>query len=309
VSTTLSHRLRIASFNAAGGSVASRGNPSQDLVSTITQLAHEHELVALQEIHWSFDNMDQRFVWPTKRKDEQGPLHVSLGNELYQGLRKTHHVFFEPNFIVHAYHDREAVRNVQWGNMLLVRKNGKRQGPIITSSIAYGTGHLNTEKYDEETGRVYGGQPASRSLQIVRMRLGADYITVATGHGIWSKRGKVDCEARVAQNARWTQLINQHHRRTGTQHPVCFVGDLNLTSKLVCFHDLLKNKAIFGPEGGVNLNAIYKINDTRTPHYKRQEREADFALASPWLAARLSRFTINPHVESDHAVLSLELST
>jgi hypothetical protein len=60
--------------------------------------------------------------------------------------------------------------------------------------------------------------------------------------------------------------------------------------------------------GGVILNHTYGITDTRTKHYTKPVREADFVVVSRSLRPYVADLSVDLSAPSDHGTLMLRLN-
>jgi len=302
---TVHQKLTITALNTrAGVAISSEG---KTLTGDIVSVAREYDVCGLNEVLWHERTATvPTFAWSSVRKNEPGPYHLTLGNEIQEQLTATHHLFFAPNFTYQALHDRAPTSMPVWfGNLLLIKKS-RFPNHQTTTHFCYGTGNLNSETVIE--GKVVSGLPASRSVIVTTLHISAGYtVDIVFLHGLWTQKGKVDCPQRVAQNLYIQRAVAKHRRiHDCTSVGTVIIGDLNYTSKLKCFTDLCENISIFGGIGQ-NLNHIWGITDTRTAFYTRTEREADFVIVSESLIDHVNNFDAVDDIPSDHKRLLLDL--
>lgn len=311
--------LRLGSLNLQCGTHTNRlKGLKRSLVRETAALIADYDLFSLQEVFRAHDRLSKRMYTPRSRKHgEQGPYDLAFVNELQELLRATHDVHFAPYFSVPGLHDNEPdfMEPTQFGCVVAVRKTLRY---VHSSGITYGRGELNREpifaNHPPGSQPLRYGTPASRSAHVVTI-LGNDgkgLLSFLSGHGIWSRFGKVDIPARMAQNAGWAKLVTDHRRsfRLPTQAPLIFMGDLNYTDSLVCFADILSKTKLFGGECGIDLNAQYGVISTRNKYYTGELLQADFALAPASFVTnnRIRSFCVDPNTPTDHALLTLEVS-
>ncbi len=289
--------LTVASFNTWAGSY---DGPGLSLVEYIKKLAMTHQVLGLQEVHRSngIIRPKNRFVYGVNPGSRVGPIDTQLDNVLVAELKKTHNIFFVHHFRG-AYHDCEVgLENVLNGNMVLVHKDCRVIG--FNSGYIWGYDEINTE--DRQT---FKGRPGSRVAQCMTIQSGSVIITVMNIHGLWSANGKIDIPARDIQSSNIIELVGFHQSKLALKKrpPVLLLGDFNYTSQMKALSDLVTSSKLF-PEGGVNLNAKFGITDTRTPVYEKLVREADFMIASRYLADVCDGVSIDNDAPSDHACLS-----
>ncbi len=145
----------------------------------------------------------------------------------------------------------------------------------------------------------YGDHPRSRTAHAVRI---FDFTTgqpavIAHMHGLRYLEGKHDSPARLAQAKRLVQLV-RNIAEAGDRIIVC--GDFNVLPDSETFAVLreLDLKELVTTRG---------FTDTRTSHYTKQNRYADYMLVNP--AVKIDHFDVvrQPEV-SDHCPLLLEFS-
>ncbi|MBA4222604.1 MAG: metal-dependent hydrolase [Methylobacterium sp.] len=144
----------------------------------------------------------------------------------------------------------------------------------------------------------YGEHPRSRSTHVVRIH---DFdrgwpITIAHMHGLRDLKGKIDTPERLEQAHRFVALI-EAVAQPGDRLVVC--GDFNVEPGSRTFEILagLKVKDLVVGRGH---------SDTRTSHYKKSGRYADYMLVNE--AVEVLAFTVVEQPEvSDHRPLLLEI--
>lgn len=286
----------VGCFNSWSGSLVNHDPSPLDYICF--QASH-HDVLSLQEVHWSRDVTHPRYQDASNPGSRVGPIDTQLGNMIHKRLKSTHHVNFIPHF-PSAAHDCEPNDNgLLYGNLMLVKKTY----PVIhySTSAIHGDGNLNTEV--RSTG---AGLPGCRRAQWVTiMTRNNQPITIVNVHGLWSKFGKIDLSHRNRQSKQIIDYTSFHQSMTKLPHPppVLITGDFNYTSKLTAFSDLVNSPELF-PEGGVDLNEKFAITDTRTTWYKKDIREADFMICGEWFAKHCSRLITDPLSPSDHRLLS-----
>ncbi len=118
-------------------------------------------------------------------------------------------------------------------------------------------------------------------------------VTVAHLHGLRDPAGKHDTPARRHQAERLAELI-ERTRRPGDLVVAC--GDLNL----------LPDSETFAVLAGIGLVDLVGTADTRTSHYPKPVRHANYLLVSDPEQVRSFQVPATPEV-SDHRFLQLEI--
>jgi endonuclease/exonuclease/phosphatase family metal-dependent hydrolase len=132
----------------------------------------------------------------------------------------------------------------------------------------------------------------ARNIQYVSFMQNGKTITVVNFHGLWNGRGKTDSDDRIAQS----QKIIDFLRTCSGEVILC--GDFNLlpdTRSIKMFEDF----------GLCNLITEYKISSTRTSHYTKPEKFADYVFISKGL--QINDFKVLPDEVSDHAPLFIDM--
>lgn len=110
-------------------------------------------------------------------------------------------------------------------------------------------------------------------------------------HGLWNGKGKGDSEDRLEQSDRIRAFVSN------LAVPHVMLGDFNLRPDT---ESLARIEAC----GLRNLVSEYGITSTRTSHYTKPEKYADYAFASGGIEVK--DFRVLPDEVSDHAPLYLE---
>lgn len=131
----------------------------------------------------------------------------------------------------------------------------------------------------------------ARNIQYVSFVQNGKTITTINFHGLWNGQGKNDSEDRIAQSQKIIDFLNTRSGET------VLVGDFNLlpnTKSIKTFEDF----------GLRNLITDYQITSTRTPHYTKPEKFADYVFVSEGI--RVREFKVLPDNVSDHAPLFID---
>jgi exonuclease III len=137
-----------------------------------------------------------------------------------------------------------------------------------------------------------GGDMVSGRCQWVKL-LSADSenITVLNLHGLWQRNSKkADTKERLEQS----EKINEFFKSADGKKILC--GDFNIIP------DGQAMKMF--EEGMVNLVKKYNIASTRSSHYPKEEKFADYILVSPDIT--VNDFKVLPDEVSDHLPLMLD---
>lgn len=139
-------------------------------------------------------------------------------------------------------------------------------------------------------GDGWGPPPVPRTLHGVRL----PGLRVAHLHGLRDPAGKHDTPARAAQAERIAALLGALGPAGA---PLVLAGDLNL----------LPGSATFDRLAGLGLCDLVGDADTRTSHYAKAPRSADYLLVTPGVPVGRFEVVAEPEV-SDHRALLLELA-
>ena len=142
----------------------------------------------------------------------------------------------------------------------------------------------------------WGPPPVPRSLHGVRLGPSGTHgptLRVAHLHGLRDPAGKRDTPARAAQAERIVRLLGA---LGPADEPLVLCGDLNL----------LPGSATFDRLGRLGLRDLVGDADTRTSHYLKTPRSADYLLVTPDVPVARFEVVGAPEV-SDHRPLRLDL--
>lgn len=144
----------------------------------------------------------------------------------------------------------------------------------------------------------YGEHPRSRNAHVVQLH---DFdrgwpITIAHMHGLRDLNGKIDTVERLDQAHRLVALIKTVLQE-GDRLVVC--GDFNVEPGSRTFE-------VLAEMGLKDLVVSRGYSDTRTSHYKKPGRHADYMLVSEAVDVRAFAVVEQPEV-SDHRPLLLEV--
>jgi len=158
--------------------------------------------------------------------------------------------------------------------------------------------NIRIEEVDEvfiykEKGR--GGSSAEtnpRNLQSISFNADGSQYLIAHFHGLYRKKGKVDTEERMVQSQKVMEFLDKKEGKK------ILCGDFNLLPETESLK-ILEKKLI-------NLVKTHQIETTRSVHYTKPVKHADYLLVSDDIDVK--DFKV-PKVEvSDHLPLILEFS-
>jgi endonuclease/exonuclease/phosphatase family metal-dependent hydrolase len=239
----------------------------EDLLSFFAEHQNETDVFCLQEI-WSapYDNVEGY---------KAGGKEIDHSKIMVHGLQEISALLseFVPYFRPH--------HGDHYGLLMLVRRN-------MTVKVE---GEVFVHKYkDYDPGDDIGTH--ARNIQFITAEFNDLPLTVINFHGLWNGQGKNDTEDRLNQSEKIKEFIET------LQGNVVLCGDFNLlptTQSIQILEDM----------GLRNLIKENSITSTRTSHYTKPEKFADYAFVSPTL--RVKSFAVLPHEVSDHSPLLIEI--
>lgn len=239
----------------------------EGLLSFFEKYKDEVDIFCLQEI-WS---------GPYEYYDDSkaGGAPLNEGNVMVYGMQEIsellseHAPYFRPHFLEN------------YGLMMLVRKDLDvlEEGEVFVY---------------KQKGYIPEGDLGNhaRNIQYVTFNKEGQAFTVINFHGIWNGQGKGDSEDRILQ----TENILDFTRNLSRELVLC--GDFNLRPDT-------KSIQLFEEAGMRNLIKEYKVDSTRTSHYTKPEKFADYAFVTS--GVNVKDFKVLPDEVSDHAPLFIEI--
>ncbi|YBV94514.1 endonuclease/exonuclease/phosphatase family protein (plasmid) [Phyllobacteriaceae bacterium JZ32] len=267
--------MRILSLNAWGGRLHDR------LIPYLKEA--DPDIVCLQEVTRT---PNAETDWLIYRDDNVELLQrADLFREV-AGLFPAHQAFFCPAACGDLF-DGERRLTSEWGLATFIR----RAYPVIGQAQAFVHGEFAPSGWGEH--------PRSRNAHVVRIfdYAAAQAITIAHMHGLRDPEGKDDTPARLAQAARFADLIDRT-RGAGDQLVAC--GDFNVLPPSATFKTL-------ATLGLTDLVTTRGYTDTRTSLYEKTPRFADYMLVSANVNVRDFDVVREPEV-SDHRALVLDFA-
>jgi endonuclease/exonuclease/phosphatase family metal-dependent hydrolase len=137
------------------------------------------------------------------------------------------------------------------------------------------------------------GTTIGRNIQFIQFTDDNQDYTVINFHGLWNGGGKTDSPDRLNQSLKIKEFID-----TRASGKVVLVGDFNLEPNTQSVATLEK--------GMRNLIKEYGITSTRSHHYTKPVKFADYAIVSNDL--NVGRFEVLQDPVSDHLPLLLEFN-
>ena len=273
----------VCSSNAWGGCLP-------EYVPYIVKQAQSVDVICMQEVHVAYTECVPDRIMPSDPGSRTVPLNLHLFNQLSAALQDDFWCWFSPQMTGYL-HDMESVKlNIAYGNAMFVRRTVGMLDYQQSFVYKKGPPHNNGE-----TG-------AHKTAQAVVVATAGRRILISQTHGLWWKSNKSNVFPRSLQFKNWyAWLIELYEKYSCTDIVLC--GDFNQSSKTYLISEI-PQWSVFGPVPGRNLNQFHGITDTRTSHYTKVLREADYVFASPGLEPSLQ---IDYDVPSDHALLKCTL--
>ena len=163
-------------------------------------------------------------------------------------------------------------------------------GIFIKNSIdIIGEGEINIHQKQHYPGI---GLNHDRNLQWIECKDKNRIFSILNVHGLWNGKGKKDNPERIIQSQRIRQFMDTINT------PKILCGDFNLRPDTESMRLLEK--------GMTNLVTSNHIRSTRTRFYSKEEKFADYILASPEIT--VNAFTVMSDEVSDHAPLLLDFN-
>ena len=266
--------MRILSLNAWGGKLHS------PLMNYLSQV--DADVLCLQEIARSPTTEAE---WLTYRDaDVVLPQRTNLFDEIAAAL-PGHDGFFCPTARGTLFDGDRSVTS-EFGLATFVR----RTHSVIGQALGFVHGSFSSGGW--------GPHPRARNAHCIRLfdhDIGAA-ITIAQMHGLREIGGKNDTAARHAQADALVALIRQVW--PGDERLVV-CGDFNVLPDSVTFQAL-------GRLGLIDLVVSHGHTDTRTSHYLKSGRFADYMLVNGDVDAARFEVVAEPEV-SDHRALLLDI--
>lgn len=136
-----------------------------------------------------------------------------------------------------------------------------------------------------------------RAINVVIQWVVINGVVIAHLHGLWENSIKEDTLLKLEQSKRIVKWLD--HIRTRFSLSVVLAGDFNLLPHTESIY-------MIQHAGLRNLITHYDIHDTRTSHYQKKLRHADYIFVSNDIIVH--DFHVMPDVVSDHAPLRLTFS-
>lgn len=132
----------------------------------------------------------------------------------------------------------------------------------------------------------------ARNINYIKTSLNDKPLTIINFHGLWNGLGKSDSDERLEQSRNIVNFLKT------IEGEIILCGDFNLlpeTESLKMFKDF----------GLRNLIKEYNVTSTRTSHYKKPLKFADYIFVSKGL--NVKDFQVLPDEVSDHSPVLVEI--
>jgi len=131
----------------------------------------------------------------------------------------------------------------------------------------------------------------ARNIQYAKTKVKEKQITIINFHGLWNGKGKTDSQERIQQSKNIVSFLEN------IEGEVILSGDFNLRPDT----DSVK---LLEDAGLRNMITEYGIISTRTSHYKKAEKFADYVFVTDGIDVK--DFKVLPDEVSDHSALLLD---
>jgi endonuclease/exonuclease/phosphatase family metal-dependent hydrolase len=132
----------------------------------------------------------------------------------------------------------------------------------------------------------------ARNIQYIQIEHNSNNLTVINFHGLWTGKGKTDSEDRIKQSENIANFIKR------VKGEVVLCGDFNLLPNT-------ESIKILEDSGLKNLITENNIKSTRTSHYKKKDKFADYIFVSEGI--KVKDFEVMSEEVSDHSPLYIEV--
>jgi endonuclease/exonuclease/phosphatase family metal-dependent hydrolase len=267
--------LRIISLNAWGGRL------HEALIAYVKQA--DPDVLCLQEVLRA-PNADSG--WSTYRDAGlELPQRVNLFQEISAAL-PGHNAFFCPTSRGELF-DGDAAIVAEFGLATFVRKSHS----VIAQALDFVHGSFSADGW--------GDHPRPRNAHCIRLfnHAHARIVTIAHMHGLRDPAGKGDTAQREQQALALAGLIG---RIWPGDEGLVVCGDFNVLPDSATFRVLARL-------GLSDLVTGSGLVDTRTSHYLKQGRFADYMLITPGVEVAKFEVVEAPEV-SDHRALLLDIA-
>lgn len=136
-----------------------------------------------------------------------------------------------------------------------------------------------------------GGDLVSGRCQWIKIKTDREDITILNLHGLWQRNSqKKDTPERVEQSQKIRDFFDSHNGKK------ILCGDFNIIND--------GNAMSMLEEGMINLIKEYNITSTRSSHYLKEEKFADYVLVSSDI--KVKDFNVFVNEVSDHLPLRVD---
>ncbi|HLD06434.1 MAG TPA: endonuclease/exonuclease/phosphatase family protein [Candidatus Nanoarchaeia archaeon] len=150
-------------------------------------------------------------------------------------------------------------------------------------------GEMDIYKSPDYTG--HGGNH-TRNLQWIKIEVDGEIYSIVNVHGLWTGKGKNDTPERIAQSQKIKKFMSV------MSNPKILCGDFNLLPDTESMKMLECDM--------INLIKKHGIKSTRSHHYAKEEKFADYVLVSS--DVKVKKFKVLQEPVSDHLPLLLEFA-
>lgn len=259
-------QIYLLSLNIWGGKLA------KDLETFIEQQKDTIDIFCFQEVF----HTDAVAEW-------SGEAKINILNDLRSILADDFVMLYHPAARNCDYENRTTNNTVEYGLCSFVRAEKFK---------IHGSGerYVFKTKYAGAEGREMGLN--NRNVQYLELEYAEKEFVVLNFHGLWTDGGKDDTDERLLQSQKVRDVMCRYNQ------PMILCGDFNLsphTQSMAILETDLRN-----------LIKEYDVRNTRSSHYTKENRFADYILISNEITVH--EFKVLEDEVSDHLPLRLSFS-
>lgn len=267
--------MRLVSLNVWGGIMY------DNLIQFIGENKNQTDVFCFQEVFSTSTNITK--LSQNARADIYKQIEIILGDEFVGYNRPAEHGCDFDGVVEYDLH---------YGQAAFMRKSFHviAEGEISTASAD--EDYKDFLKPKDQFVQMHEAWTTPGNLQYLIVEDNGKKFVIMNTHGLWVPQGKGDNELRFEQSRRILKLIKE------LDLPTVLVGDLNLK---------MDNKSLrMLEEQLANLIKLHNVQTTRSVHYAKPYKFADYALVSNEI--KVLAFEVPNSEASDHLPLILDFT-